>query len=103
MVAIDRLLSAFVGAVVAVVSAVVAILVLLEPSTLFTIIVIGVGIVAIALWPLLLAGSGTLKTLRYELLKLPEVDAGGLRILVTTSGSCPTDAIVDRDVRTLQP
>lgn len=68
-------------AVAAVVAAVVAIIVVLEPSTFFAVIVIVVGIVAIALWPLLLATSGTLNALQYRAPRLPEVDAGQLRIL----------------------
>lgn len=68
-------------ALAAVAIAVVAILVLLEPSTLFTILVIGAGIVAIVMWPLLLATSGTLNTLQYAAPELPKVDAGELRIL----------------------
>ena len=68
-------------AIAAVVAAVVAILVLLEPSTLFTVIVIAAGVVAIIVWPLLLAASGTLNTLQYEAPKLPEVSEGELRIL----------------------
>ncbi|MEX1344771.1 MAG: hypothetical protein AB1Z63_08890 [Candidatus Limnocylindrales bacterium] len=68
-------------AVAAVVVAVVAIIVVLQPSTVFTAVVIVAGVVAIALWPLLLATSGTLNRLQYRAPKLPEVDAGQLRIL----------------------
>lgn len=68
-------------AVAAVVLAVVAILVVLEPSVFFTIVVIGAGVVAIVLWPLLLVTSGTLESLQYAAPKLPQVDAGELRIL----------------------
>ncbi len=32
-----------------------------------------------------------------------EAQEADARILVTTTGSCPTDAIVDWDIRTLQP
>ncbi|MEX1297252.1 MAG: hypothetical protein AB1Z67_13890 [Candidatus Limnocylindrales bacterium] len=68
-------------AVAAVVVAVVTIIVVLQPSTVFTAVVIVAGVVAIALWPLLLATSGTLNRLQYRAPKLPEVDAGQLRIL----------------------
>ncbi len=68
-------------AIAAVIVAVVTILVLLEPSTLFTIVLIAAGLVAIVAWPLLLAYSGTLRTIQYEAPKLPEVSAGELRIL----------------------
>ena len=68
-------------AIAAVVAAVVAILLLLEPSTPFTLLVIGVGIVAIAAWPVLLATSGTLSSIQFQAPKLPEVSAGELRIL----------------------
>jgi hypothetical protein len=61
--------------------AVVAILVLLEPSTLFTLLVIGAGIVAVIVWPFMLAVSGTLRTLQYQAPRLPEVSEGELRIL----------------------
>ncbi len=68
-------------AIAAVVVAVVAILVLLQPSLLFTLVVIGTGVVAIVVWPVLLVTSGTLRTLQYEEPKLPRVSAGELRIL----------------------
>lgn len=70
----------------AVIGAVVAILLLLEPSTLFVVLVVAAGVVAIVLWPLLLATSGTLNTLQFAAPKLPEVDAGVLRILSAELG-----------------
>ena len=73
-------------ALAAVVAAVLAIIVLLEPSPMLTVIVVGTGVVAIVLWPLLLATSGTLTTLQYAAPKLPEVDAGELRILSAELG-----------------
>ena len=68
-------------AIAAVVLAVLAILLLLEPSALFTVVVIVAGIAAIAAWPLMLAASGTLNRLQYRAPKLPEVSDGELRIL----------------------
>lgn len=68
-------------AIAAVVVAVVAILLLLQPSTLFTIVVLLVGAVAIVAWPLLLVTSGTLRDIQYRAPQLPEVSAGELRIL----------------------
>lgn len=68
-------------ALAAVVAAMVAIIVVLEPSTLFTVLVVVAGIVAIAVWPLLLATSGTLRTLQYRAPKLPEVSADELHTL----------------------
>jgi hypothetical protein len=68
-------------AIAAVVLAVLAILLLLEPSALFTVIVIGAGIAAIVVWPLMLAANGTLNRLQYQAPKLPEVSDGELRIL----------------------
>ena len=63
-------------AIAAVVLAVLAILLLLEPSPLFTVIVIVAGIVAIVAWPVMLAANGTLNRLGYQAPRLPEVSAG---------------------------
>ena len=68
-------------AVVAVVAVVAAILVLLEPSTLLALAVIVIGAVAIAVWPVTLAATGTLRKLQYSAPKLPEVDEVELRLL----------------------
>lgn len=51
-------------AIAAVVLAVVAILVVLEPSTLPSIVVVAVGVVAVIVWPITLSATGTLDRLR---------------------------------------
>ena len=68
-------------AIAAVLLAVLAILLLLEPSALFTVVVIVAGIAAIVVWPLMLAASGTLNRLQYQAPKLPELSDGEMRIL----------------------
>ncbi len=69
------------AAIAAVVVAMLAILLLLEPSTLFTILVLAVGIVAIVAWPLLLSGTGTLQQLQFKVPKLPTVSETELVLL----------------------
>ncbi|MFV2062907.1 MAG: hypothetical protein ACC726_05265 [Chloroflexota bacterium] len=68
-------------AIAIVVLAMLAILLLLEPSTLFTLPVLGVGIAAIVVWPLLLSGTGTLRKLQFEAPKLPDVSETDLMLL----------------------
>lgn len=60
-------------AIAAVLVAVVAIIVLLQPSTFLTITVIVVGVVAIAVWPVTLSATGTLTKLQYQAPKLPQL------------------------------
>ncbi len=68
-------------AVAAVVVAVVLILLLLEPPTLLAIVVIGIGAVAIVLWPITLSATGTLRRLQFQAPRLPEVSTIELRAL----------------------
>jgi len=68
-------------AVVAVVAVVAAILVLLEPPTLLALAVIVIGAVAIAVWPVTLSATGTLRRLQYSAPKLPKIDEVELRLL----------------------
>ena len=68
-------------AIAAVIVAVAAILLLLEPSTLFTLVVIVAGAVAIIVWPVLLVTRGRLRDIQHQEPALPEVTVGELRIL----------------------
>jgi hypothetical protein len=70
-------------AIAAVILAVVAILVLLQPTALFTVIVIGAGAVAIVVWPLTLSATGTLEQLQYQAPKLPEFSESELERLTS--------------------
>lgn len=57
------------------------ILALLQPPALLAAVVIGAGVVAIVVWPLLLSGTGTLKQLQFKAESLPEVSETELRML----------------------
>jgi len=60
-------------AIAAVIAAVVAILVILEPPALLAGIVIGVGVAAIILWPLTLSATGTLRQLQFSAPELSDM------------------------------
>jgi len=74
------------AAIAAVVLAMLAVLLFLEPSTLFTIVVLVVGIAAIMVWPLLLSGTGTLRKLQFEPPKLADVSETELMLLTAELG-----------------
>jgi hypothetical protein len=68
-------------AIVAVVVAVVATLLLLEPSTPIAIAVVAVGVIFIVLWPVVLSATGTLKQLQFDVPRLQDVSETELRLL----------------------
>ncbi len=68
-------------AIAAVLVAVVLIVLLLKPPPLLAIVVIGLGIVAMALWPITLSATGTLRRLQFQAPRLPEVSDIELRTL----------------------
>ena len=60
-------------AIAVVLVAVVVILLLLEPPAFLALVVIGVGLVAIILWPITLSATGTLRRLQFQAPRVPEV------------------------------
>lgn len=68
-------------AIGAVILAVAATLLLLEPAPLMTVVVVGVGVVFVVVWPLILSATGTLKQLQFDTPRLPEVSETELRLL----------------------
>jgi hypothetical protein len=69
------------AAIGAVILAVAATLVLLDPSPLMTIVVVGIGVAFVVLWPLVLSVTGTLNQLQFQAPRLPEVSETELRML----------------------
>jgi hypothetical protein len=65
----------------AVIVAVAATILLLEPAPLMTVVLIAVGVVFVVVWPLVLSATGTLKQLQFETPRLPEVSETELRLL----------------------
>ena len=70
-------------AIAAVVAAVVAILVILEPPTLLAGVVVGVGIAAIVLWPLTMSATGTLRALQFAAPELSDMSETEKMLLST--------------------
>lgn len=68
-------------AIGAVILAVVAILLLLDPAPLISAIVIGLGVAAIVVWPLTLSATGTLNQLQFQRPKLEDVSETDLMLL----------------------
>lgn len=68
-------------AIGAVVLAVAATLLLLQPPTLLALVTVGVGVAFVVVWPLTLSATGTLRRLQFETPRLPEVSETELRML----------------------
>lgn len=64
-----------------VVGAVWAILVWFQPPTVIAVIVVVLGVIAVAVWPLAMSATGTLTRLQVEIPKLKDVDAAELSAL----------------------
>lgn len=68
-------------AIAAVVVAVWAILAWFQPPTVLMVIVLILGVIAVAVWPLAMSATGTLARLQFEVPKLSDVDATQLKSL----------------------
>jgi hypothetical protein len=68
-------------AIAAVIVAVWAILAWFQPPTVFVVIVLILGVLAVAVWPVAMSATGTMTRLQFEVPKLSDVDATQLATL----------------------
>ena len=68
-------------AIAAVVAAVWAIIAWFEPPTVFVVILIVIGVIAVVVWPITMSATGTLARLQFEVPKLSDVDGSQLAAL----------------------
>ena len=68
-------------AIAAVVAAEWAIIAWFEPPTVFVVILIVIGVIAVVVWPITMSATGTLARLQFEVPKLSDVDGSHLEAL----------------------
>jgi hypothetical protein len=68
-------------AIVAVVLAEWAIIAWFEPPTMFIVILVALGVLAVAVWPITMSATGTLARLQFEVPKLRDIDRSELETL----------------------
>ena len=73
-------------AIAAVVLAEWAIIAFFEPPTVFLVIVVAFGIIAVVVWPITMSATGTLTRLQFEVPKLSDADSGQMAALEQALG-----------------